>query len=218
MRSVRIVLISHAHEDHFTPTEFIWREHYFIQDGGPAVIDLFGNNTVGELFDGLAERYGIPREDLLQRLKIRYSETTPFQSIDVDSYRIYPIAATHEPRQVAMNYVIDRDGVRVLVGFDTAWYRSETWDYLTDLCSAEPLDAVLMDCTMGKLSGGDAHMGIDDNERVRDEMRARGILDDATQYVIPHISHGGDYTYDELAERAATAGMVAAYDGMVLEL
>ncbi len=173
MRSVRIVVISHAHEDHFTPTEFIWREHYFIQDNGPATIGLYGNNTVGELFDGLAKRYGIPRKDLLQRLKIRYSETAPFQSIDVDSYRIHTIAATHDPRQVAMNHVIEREGVRVLVGFDTAWYQSETWDYLTSLCSEKPLDFVLMDCTMGKLSGGDTHMGIDDNERVRDEMSAR---------------------------------------------
>lgn len=218
MRSVRIIVISHAHEDHFTPTEFIWREHAFIQDGDLATADLYGNDTVGEFFDELANRYGTSREDLFQRFKLRYTATIPFHPIDVQPYRIYPVAATHDPQQVAMNHVIERDGVRVLVGFDTAWYRPETWDYLTDLCSKKPLDAALMDCTMGKLSGGDTHMGIEDNERVRDEMRTRGILDETTQYVVTHISHSGDYTYDELVERAETAGMLAAYDGMVLDL
>ena len=115
-----------------------------------------------------------------------------------------------------MNHVIEREGVRVLVGFDTAWYRSETWDYLTSLCSEKPLDFVLMDCTMGKLSGGDTHMGIDDNERVRDEMSARGILGEATQYVV--------LTYRTVAtivqrtrQTGYHAGMVAHTTGMLLE-
>ncbi|HDS74697.1 MAG TPA: hypothetical protein ENN56_04060 [Firmicutes bacterium] len=218
MRAVRIIVISHAHEDHFTPTEFIWREKNFIQDGGPYAVELYGNRTVGELFDGLAIRYGISREELFQRLSLSYSEAKPFLAIDAEPYRIYPIAATHEPKQVALNYVIDRNGVRVLVGFDTSRYRPETWDYLTELCCDAPFDAVLMDCTMGKYGGGDTHMGIEDNERVREEMYTLRIVGEATRYVLTHISHGGDFTHDELAERANSIGMLAGYDGMALVL
>lgn len=218
MSKIRIVLISHAHDDHLTPTEFIWRQRGFIRDDGPVFLELLGTVGVHKKFKALADLRGVPFDELMKLFRMQYTEVTPFQSVSVSPYTFYPVSATHDPRQVPVNYVIERDGKRVLIGFDTAWYRDESWEYLTELCAGKPLDAAIMDCTSGKGSGGESHMSFADNKRVRTKMLERGILGDTSQYIVTHFSHGGDYTYDELAADAVLAGMRCAYDGMIIDV
>jgi phosphoribosyl 1,2-cyclic phosphate phosphodiesterase len=218
MMQVTDVVVTHSHEDHFSPTEFIWRGANFIQDGKLEPMCVYGNTSVVDLFDLHCARYGCGREDLFRELRMDFAEMVPFQPSVVGEYTIHPIRATHEPRQVALNYVIEKDRRRLLVGFDTSWYSDESWDYLTKRFAANPIDCVLMDCTMGALSGGTTHLGFDDNLRVRSEMLRRCVISDTTRYILTHISHGGKWSHAEYVNRATDVGMEVAYDGLETEV
>lgn len=214
LTEVTTLVFTHAHEDHFTPTELIWRAKDFIQAGDLPMLHIFGNGAVREHIESLCARYQIGRGELCENLRLDFTEIEPYTPFAAGSYSIHPIRATHDPKQVPLNFVLEADGRALLVGFDTGWYCDETWEYLSD----HRLDCVLMDCTTGEHPDGTNHMGFPDNLRVRNEMKLRGIIHAGTRYVLTHISHGGGWLHEELAAVAENEGMIAAYDGMVIEV
>lgn len=211
---VTALVFTHAHEDHFTPTELIWRAGNFIQAGEPEMLHVFGNGAVREHVESLCRRYGIEQDELCARLRLDVAEIEPHVPFTTGPYTVHPIRATHDPKQVSLNFVVELAGRALLVGFDTGWYGDETWEYLTQF----RLDCLLMDCTTGKHPEGKHHMGFPDNLRVRDEMAKRGIIHPGTDYVLTHISHGGGWLHNELRAFAEKERMIAAYDGMVVEV
>jgi len=214
LTAMTALVFTHAHEDHFTPTELIWRARNFIQAGVPKPLSVFGNAVVGELLQSLCERYKLDKGEFCDKLSLKFTQVEPFVPFATGPHTIHPVRATHDPNQVSHNYVVMRDGRAVLIGFDTGRYDEATWEYLSNF----RLDCALMDCTTGQRPEGVYHMGLEDNLRVREEMLKRGIIDVRTRYVLTHISHGGGWLHTELKEHAAQAGMIAAFDGMVIDV
>jgi len=213
--AVTTLLLTHAHEDHFTPSELIWRGQHFVRSDGPAPLGVFGNATAEGWLAEHGARYGLSLAEVCEELRIEFVPVAPFISFDRGPYAIHPLKAEHDARQVALNYVVAGGGRAILVGFDTARYGEAAWEYLGGF----RLDCLLMDCTFGRTpSVGREHMALDDNVRVRDEMLRRGIIEPDARYVLTHISHGGDALHGELADLAAQHGMVVAYDGMEIEV
>lgn len=211
---VTALVFTHAHEDHFTPTELIWRADDFIQVGELPMLHVFGNRSICDRIEDLCRRYEVDNGDLCGRLRLDLAEIKPYEQFTTGAHAVHPVRAAHDPKQVSLNFVVESQGRALLVGFDTGWYGDETWEYLSD----HRLDCLLMDCTTGKHREGEHHMGLPDNLRVRDEMAKRGTIHAETRYVLTHISHGGDLLHDELAEAAEKEGMIAAYDGMVIDV
>ena len=61
------ILFTHAHDDHLSPTEFIWREHHFIQVDMPPMLVIAGNRSVIERFTPIADRYGTDLTQLFEQ-------------------------------------------------------------------------------------------------------------------------------------------------------
>ena len=61
-------------------------------------------------------------------------------------------------------------------------------------------------------------MGLDENMRTISRLEEIGLVDSRTKKVITHFSHNARPTADALAKAEAEYGVIAAYDGLELEI
>ena len=91
------------------------------------------------------------------------------------------------------------------------------YEYLE--CRNTRFDFISFDCTYGG-GGGEVrrHMGLVDNISERERMKAHSLVKDGTVYVITHFSHNSGLLHEELSALAEKNGMIAAFDGMELNI
>ncbi len=81
------------------------------------------------------------------------------------------------------------------------------------------IDAVAFDCTYGYTSKGKGrHMGYFDAVNERDRMESFGILNDGCKFILTHFSHNTKLLYDDMQQKVAGEGFIAAYDGIKIIL
>ena len=77
---------------------------------------------------------------------------------------------------------------------------------------------ISMDATMGRQKTSGYHMGLWDDVEFARRLEERGCIDGSTVKVINHFSHNGGLTHTDLEIFAGEHGMIAAYDGMRVEV
>lgn len=208
LASIRHVLITHTHRDHFTPSELLWRDEPFAVWRERPVLHIYGVPHVGEVLWDEFEDDPIDHD-------IHFHTVRPFMPFTAGSLQVTPIEANHALDLGAVNYILSRGSRAVLVAFDTGWYKERSWAAL----DGREFDLVIMECTNGLIDEPDAeHLSIEGVKRMQAELTRRGCLDGATQFVTVHFSHNGRLLHQELEQRLAPFGIEVAYDGLVLEL
>jgi phosphoribosyl 1,2-cyclic phosphate phosphodiesterase len=94
-------------------------------------------------------------------------------------------------------------------GNDTGIFPEETWKYIKGCY----FNVVSLDCTLGPQSDGNNHMGIPDNIEVQDRLNQIGCADNATKFILTHLSHNGGLLHDQLVKLASPYDFDIAYDG-----
>ncbi len=194
------ILITHRHEDHWLPSNILWREPGFAATP-VAPIAVYGPA------DALAD---------LEPLTDRMTHLT-FQAVhagdrwSTGAYQITAIPATHGHGELeALLYVID-DGVhRLFYATDTSTLGQTAWDILRPL---GPLDLVLLDATSGLGDGGSGHHGFEKFLLTRAQMLAENLIGEKTTLVAHHFSHNGKLTHDELVTRFKPFDVSVSCDG-----
>ena len=203
----RYCLITHVHEDHFSPTEIA-----YIRKGYATVLpeDYGGFHVYGS--PDITGPLAPIREKAPDRLFAHAVE--PFTPFTVGEYRVTALPA-HHGTDHPYNYIVERDGKALLYLHDTGRPLPETWDYLR----AHPVrfSLVSLDCCSCNaepiLTGG--HMGLADNIDVRDGLVAAGLADGGTVFVLNHFSHNGaDADYEAFCAIAQKRGFLVSFDGM----
>ena len=197
------LLISHAHSDHWYPTDLHFRRKGY-SDVGDRSLTLWGNAKVERRFE---EANG----DHFDSYRVVFRAVRPWQSMDLgDGVVAIPVQAAHDTSEECINYILEKDGRRLLIGHDTGWYDELTWRLLGDY----PLDAVVMDCTYGPNDHSRGHLGCASVVRARDEMVRRGILRADGAMIAGHFSHNGGWLHEDLERYFEPQGILVAYDGM----
>src|SRR5262249_46294889 len=136
----------------------------------------------------------------------------PFQIFAVGPYRVTSVRANHDPRIVAMLYVIERDGRTLFYGTDTGPMPEETWDALGR--GAYRFDVVILDHTFGLEPRQSGHCNREEFLEQVARMRDLGLLADGARIFAQHLAHHSNPVHDELARIAADDGYAPAHDGL----
>ena len=204
---VSTLLFTHEHDDHFMPSELLYRKRGFVTaDTVLPELAIYGNDHVMRL---LREQIPDPAS-----IEAKYFPLTAFRTVTThDGTSVFPAPAAHTEGALLLR--IERNGRRLLWGHDTGIVAQETIDALR----GAPLDIAVFDCTYGPAAGEQRHhMGIEGVVATVERLRKAGAVTGSTRLVATHFSHNGGMLHEQLAERCRPHGITAAYDGMIMEV
>ncbi|MDP4152020.1 MAG: MBL fold metallo-hydrolase [Bacillota bacterium] len=206
--SIEHMIITHSHEDHFTPQELTYRRPPFGHLKEVKPLHIYGNAHVKMGYDNLYSG----RQHFDPYLKFHLIRA--FETFTAGAYEITPLRGLHKRDEECFVYYIKKNGKAVLYGNDSGIFPKETLDWL----AGKPVDLAIYDCTMAFHKDGNNHMGIEDNVILNNELKARGCITDKTKVIITHFSHNGEGLHDQLLSKGEEFGFEPAYDGMKIEL
>ncbi len=221
--SIRHLLISHGHFDHFQPLEIIR-----FAAGLPHPLKVYGNSMVIDalelcrecVFDEASGRF-VSHEKPFNLETTRLSLGMPSH---VGEHRVTPMLGNHfmnKPysimEQQVFNYLIETGEKRLFYGLDSSYLMPQTIAELT----GTHLDVAILDATFGPLEIDSALSGHNNwamIDETLDEMRAIDCIDDTTLIVAAHLSCGSVGPHEEMAGAQAQRGITVSYDGLILPL
>lgn len=215
MRSIKHVLITHSHHDHFMPADVLSRPqgvegavHFYLSEGS-------GRDFAQSVAD-TEEAYRSGRRIRTSSFRAEVHLLRMFEPFCVMDYTVIPLHARHAEALDSLIYVIRRGDKSLLWAHDTGLLHSDTLAYLRE--SGIRFDFVSLDCTLKR---GEqitkSHMDLDWCIETVNALKEQGNADDRTVFVLSHIGHLVERTHDELVAEAAPYGFTVAYDGMVIE-
>lgn len=231
--SVRSVLVTHWHSDHFYGEDVAYRMNGYVISNPVRHMEVYGSETVHGFHERaffLEQRHD---EDSVSFTTVRPGDdfTVCGGPVGADEsgnavdggtgalrkYRAHAFEAAHGHHAGDCLFYSLTDGERTLLyAHDTGWFPDATWDELARV--GGHYDYVSLDCNHA-LHGSSLsmHMNFEDNLRVRDRMVELGVADERTIFVANHFSHNGRTTHEEMAEAARREGFRCAWDGMEVE-
>jgi phosphoribosyl 1,2-cyclic phosphate phosphodiesterase len=214
--SIKHILVTHSHEDHFSPDDFISR-NYRNRDGYEGFIELYGNAGVGELiYQIFLARHSFAKS-------LHFNHIGPSSSFSIGEYRVQALPAFHmqEAQEKALLYAIEKEeGERkktIFYAHDTAALPEEVYRLIKE--KGLHFDFVSLDCTYPKRPAASdwGHMSLADNVIVRQRLYDMGAADEKTLFYVSHLSHHGLTYVGEMEELALANGFAYAYDGLEIE-
>lgn len=212
LAKVHTLLVTHSHMDHWFPTDLIHRHEHF-GHGAKGALEVYGNQAVKEAFDShiLIDRFKIHPIDGVVNFHVVHGG----DHVQVNGWEIIAVPADHDKREEALVYICKKNGKSVFYGHDTGLHLSpEAWT----LVAAERYDLISLDATMGMNHLDSYHMGLPDTEMFLAQLTELGCVDSNTVKVINHFSHNGEMTHEQLTAWGAERSILAAYDGMEIEI
>lgn len=212
--AIKYLLVTHSHMDHFYAHDFILRGYKYGKNPVSPTLDIFGNREVKEVFEECTRRE--LRQEIAQT--IRLHTVTAFQTFSFGEYKAVALPAKHSSREPFV-YLLEKGEKRYLHLCDTGLLPQETYDYLSRI-EKKPCDLITLDCTFLWEEGGTLrrHMGLVDNAEVLRRLTQFGLNGANTKKVITHFSHNSAPSDESLARAEKEFGVIAAFDGMEIEV
>lgn len=213
---VEHLLITHCHMDHFYPQELtVYGSGYSpVMTGGE--LNVYCAQEVYDYFKAVTAK----EIDSATLSVLHWHILKPFEPVQAGQYTVTALPANHMQKgdEPFVYHIADQNGTSVFYLHDSGYYAPAVWDYFK--AQKKSADLVSFDTTLGDadthLQG--THMGFPDVVRVRDEMRAIGLVDEHTHCVVNHFSHNGHLLHHELEALAIPAKLEVSFDGKLLEL
>ena len=208
---VKYLFVTHSHMDHFYAHDFILRGYKYARELAP--LTIFANEEVREVFDECTRRE--MRDDVLSL--IRFQTLKAFEPVVFGDWRAVPLKAKHTTQDPFV-YLFEKGGKRILHLTDTGALPEEDFDFLKR--EGKHIDLITFDCTFlcDDVSPSARHMGIQANDKIFKRLLALGLVNESTKKVITHFSHNSVPTALKLQAAEKEFGVIAAYDGMELNI
>lgn len=227
LEPVRTLLVTHPHTDHFTPNQ-LWKRLYpeefdaydeaglAAKKGAPCVrplpqMDIYGTAFVGEAISQAADLSG-PHS----LYRFAFHQIKDGDSFTADGYVVTALSARHGPEGYGVNYIIERDGVRLLYASDTGGYDEETWA----LVLGKRYDGVMVEATCGEMPLPEmaGHMNLNKAEAFIQRLRGHGCLAKGAAVYFTHLSPHWTPPHDLLVPAMGKKGIGVAYDGQTIRI
>lgn len=214
LSAIRYLFVTHAHMDHFYAQDFILRGYKYAHEITEEKLHIFGNAEVLEVYNEGTSRE--MRPEIASNIILHKIGT--FEEISVDGWRVWTLPAQHSSAEPLL-FLLEKQGKRILHLTDTGGLTEDAENFLATVGGA-PCDLVTLDCTFlyGTTERTARHMGLDENARVLDALTRIGLADGHTKRVITHFSHNSAPDEELLRRAEREYGVIAAYDGMTLEV
>ena len=228
MRRMRHVIVTHAHEDHFQPTDFLYKDHGFARIPAiDAILTIHGTAPTLARFE--AETCGFFGGTLAERLAkadIALHEFKQFDTFELDGTGaiVRSFAANHAPRLDPCVFLVTLRGRTAFICNDTGCLPDASWDALAKLRGEVAIDVAVIDDTgmlIGTPGHGDdawenGHMSAPTVLRTLDRLDSLGLLAPDCIRAVNHFSHNGGSTNEELEAFYAPRGIIVGRDGLIL--
>ncbi len=212
--AIKYLIVTHSHMDHFYAADFVLRGYKYAANMTSPSLDVFGNAEVIEIFRESARRE--MREEVSKH--IRLHAISAFEAVAFGGWRVAALKAKHSSEDPLV-FLLEKDGKRILHLYDTALPPEEDYAFLSKL-GGRAVDLVTFDCTFlwDEVSSNARHMGLRENQAVFDRLQEIGLADGHTKKVITHFSHNNRPELERLRRAEEEYGVIAAYDGMEIEI
>ena len=228
LRRMRHVLVTHAHEDHLQPSDFIYKYPGFA--AVPALGWPLTIHGTAPTRARIASEIWLGRETFEEKFRncgLAFHEFRPFDAFALPDCGavVRTFAADHARELDPCVFLVTLRGRTAFVCHDTGWLPDESWAALARLRGEVAIDVAVLDDT-GMLKGapgapeGEAwtrgHMSAPTILRAYDKLDAMGLLAPDCVRAVNHFSHNGGATHDELRAFYEPRGIVVGYDGLEL--
>ena len=140
------------------------------------------------------------------------------QQWETAGMKITALAANHlvvDSKEQPLHYIFEKGGKKLFYGCDGGWLRTETWKHIRDQAV---FDAMILDSTVEDYPGDfriGGHNTIPMLRLLLAAFRENGVLSENSLAIASHMRmpHSADWT-----AQMRELGMLAAYDGLTLEL
>lgn len=213
LSKLKHLLVTHSHMDHFYAHDFILRGYKYAMLE-ESVLNIYGNAEVKAVLNECCARE--IREEVKKRLDFQLLKG--FSVLEFDGYKVFAIPANHKTKEESLLYYIEKDGKGYLHLHDSYRIKDESFKFLAE--NGAKCQAVTFDCTFadGKSNENSRHMSIYDNMQMKEKMLSLGIIDGDTKLIITHFSHNSNPTRARLKALEDEFGVIAAYDGLQIDI
>jgi phosphoribosyl 1,2-cyclic phosphate phosphodiesterase len=213
LSNLKYLIVTHSHMDHFYSHDFILRGYKYaaLQE---ELLTIYGNDEVKKVFDECTRRE--LKEEVAPHICLNVIK--PYQTFYAGDYKIITIPAQHSLQEEALLFYVERGGKGYLHLHDSGMISDEALAFLAK--KKAKACAVAFDCTFLDNSNGltARHMSIEENMLVKQKLKELGVIDDDTKLIITHFSHNANPTRSRLKDIEKTYNVIAAYDGLQVEI
>ena len=214
---IKYLFVTHSHMDHFYAHDFVLRGYKYCSPVREPLY-IFGNAEVKKVFEECTRRE--LKEEVASGLFFVVAE--PFCERTFGEYTVFPLRAQHSKTEDALTFYIRKGDKGYLHLTDTGRLPKESLDRLEAYLKEKgwQADLVTFDCTFLFRTAGEVsrHMGLGDNMVMKEELTARGLVNEGTMYAITHYSHNNLPLKETLLRAEKEYGVVAAFDGLELSV
>ena len=214
LSAISDVFITHAHMDHCYPQDLTMHGAPFAHNMTLPVINIYGNKAVTDKF--YAHTKDEIKPDVAKSIKLH--TVAPYDTIVTDSGKtVTALPAKHTVGEDCLLYSVTANGKSILIMNDTGILDESVYVWLSR--AGFVFDLVSFDCTYCGIGHGPGrHMGLPDNIAERERMKMHKLVNKNTKYIATHFSHNNALLHEDMNNLAKESGMIAAYDGMKIEL
>jgi phosphoribosyl 1,2-cyclic phosphate phosphodiesterase len=204
---LQLLLLTHAHEDHFYPYNLNWRA----EENRKTPLPLLSVYAPPRVIDRAITQLG--KE--INTMALELHAVSPYRSWQQGPYRLHSYPAHHSPMSDGpLIYSISDGRCSFLYSTDTGPWQEEVWQAL----NGKRFDAVVLDEAMGpELDSEHDHHDFESFPKTFRRFGRDGLLNPGALFVAHHISHTNP-PHGELVERFGCEGISVAYDGMQIDL
>lgn len=203
------IFLSHAHFDHFN------------RDTLMKFVSAAKSKIRFWCHRGAQENMRLSGEDLslIELHPLNVCDTLETGGMTVTALPANHLVGTFKSAEIPLHYIFEKDGKKVFYGCDGGWYTAIEWEYL--LQNKIRLDAVIMDATVGEDAGNfriGTHNTLAMVKLLTLALRQNGIVGDDSLLIATHFSRS---CYPEGCSHKdifAPLGMIAAEDGITIEV
>lgn len=213
LSALEFLLVTHSHMDHFYAHDFILRGYKYAQLNCPT-LNIYGNTEVKSVFEECTRRE--MREEVAKDIK--FNTVGAFQAFYAGGYRVLTLPAVHGTKEEALLYYVEKDGKGYLHLCDTGALTGGAIDFLAK--NGAHAHLITFDCTFldAEPRVGTRHMCLKDNMNIKARLDGAGVTDGKTKCVITHFSHNAKPWREKLSKIEENYPVIAAFDGLTLEI
>lgn len=227
LEPVRTLLVTHPHTDHFVPNQ-LWKRLYpsefdaydeaglSAKKGAPCVrplpmLDIYGTSFAGEAIRRAEDLSGPD-----SAYHFAFHEIKGGDCFAADGYAVIALAARHGEAGYSVNYIIEKNGTRLLYASDTGGYDEKTWETVL----GKRYDGVMLEATCGEMPLPElaGHMNLSKAEAFIERLRGHNCLAEKAAVYLTHLSPHWTPPHDLLVPAMEQKGIGVAYDGQTISI
>ena len=213
---VEYLLITHAHEDHFSFEDFHSRMKGVAYNVKAERLKVYLSEVSYDIMCRSIEARNLRKTSIFERFE--FITVKPYTTFAVGDYTVTALPAIHASENEALLFLIEKDGKSVFYGNDTGYFPEEIDDFLKK--NGKTVDLLSLDCTKcDNEYDYYIHMSMSEGRRIADRFAEKGLIDQNTRLYYTHFSHNGKMTYDDMEPVARQKyGFEVAYDLLTVEI